>query len=61
MMRYSSRQWEKRGKKRMESNYIWNKEKSVELGAGEQAVTEVMSTGDLWVPKIDPGRAGCLD
>lgn len=45
----------------MESNYIWNKEKSVELGAGEQAVTEVMSTGDLWVPKIDPGRAGCLD
>lgn len=45
----------------MESNYIWNKEKSVELGAGEQAVTEVMSTGDLRVPKIDPGRAGCLD
>lgn len=51
----------KKRKKRMKSNYIWNKEVSTELGAGEQAVTEVMSVGDLWGPKIDQGRTGRMD
>lgn len=48
----------KKGKKRMKSNYIWNREEPTKLGAGEQAVTKGMSTGDLLVPKIEQGRAG---
>lgn len=49
MISYGSRQQEKR----MKSNYIWNREESMELGAGEQAVTKGMSTGDLLVLKIE--------
>jgi len=45
-------------KKRLKSNYIWSREEPVELGAGEQAVTKRMSTGDLLVPKIEQGRTG---
>lgn len=42
----------------MKSNYIWNREEPMELGAGEQAVTKGMSTGDLLVLKIEQGRTG---
>lgn len=61
MMSYSSRQQEKRQKKRLKSNYIWNREEPMELGAWEQAVTKGVSTGDLWVPKIEQGRTGWLE
>lgn len=54
MMSYGSRQQEKR----MKSNYIWNREESMELEAEEQAVTKGMSTGDLLVLKIEQGRTG---
>lgn len=58
MMSYGSRQQEKRKKKRLKSNYIWNREEPTELGAGEQAVTKGMSTGDLLAPKIEQGGTG---
>lgn len=59
MMSYGPRQQEKKEKKkRLKSNYIWNGEEPTELGAGEQAVTKGMSTGDLLAPKIEQGRTG---
>lgn len=51
----------KEKKKRLKSNYIWNREELMELGAGEQAVTKGMSAGDLLVPKIEQGRTGRLE
>lgn len=47
-----------RKKIRIKSNYIWNREEPTELGAGEQAVTEGLSAGDLLEPKIEQGRSG---
>lgn len=49
----------KRRKKIMiKSNYIWNREEPTELGAGEQAVTQGLSAGDLLQLEIEQGRTG---